>query len=153
MPEMVPEAKPPRPSASSHSTLGSKLDDILDPCGAAKEKILVRFDGEATGDESSNGVGPAILESSNVTDRGFERVATGVYSSKDDLILQHEIAHHQVRVDLYRALAAGDSGEDEDAVGTENLHHGEGEARCAGRLVYQVDVSHPSAKHFDGVAL
>lgn len=62
------------------------------------------FDGVATGDEGTNRVGPTRHKDTEVADRSLEGVAPGVHRSEDHLILQDQVSHDQICIDLYRSL-------------------------------------------------
>src|SRR5262245_5595680 len=104
MPPTVPEAKPPRPSASSHSAELCEGEDVLDPPGRADEEVAMRLDRIPPRDERLHRGRPALLEERHVADRGLERLGTGVDRPEDDLVLQWEVPTHDVGIVLDRLL-------------------------------------------------
>src|SRR5437762_3674391 len=114
MPATVPEANPPRPSVSSHSALLSEGNDILDPGGFPKQQLSMRSHRVPSGDQGTGRGGPAAHENAEVAYRALKGLASSVHGAKDDLILQHQVPHKQIGVNLDRRLATGHAGEDED---------------------------------------
>src|SRR5438552_2553583 len=141
MPLTVPEAKPPRPSGSSHSARLCEGDDVLDALRRPDQQVAVRLDGIATRDERPHRRRPALLEHGEVADGGLERLGPRVHGAEHDLVLEHEVPHDDVGIDLDRRLPPGDAGEHEDAVRAEHLHDLERDGRRAGRLVDEIDVA------------
>src|SRR5689334_14569917 len=62
MPFTVPEAKPPSPSASSHSAELGKGEDVLDPLRGFDEELTVRRDRLVPGNQRAQRCRPARLE-------------------------------------------------------------------------------------------
>jgi hypothetical protein len=81
-----------------------------------------------------------------IRDRRFEGVAARIHGSVHQLILENQIPHDEIRIDLDGSLASGHPGEDEDAVGAQALHGLEGNPGCPGRLVDEVYVAHELAQ-------
>src|SRR5207302_7654301 len=100
MPLTVPEAKPPRPSASSHSARLCEGEDVLDPLRWPEQEVAIRLDGIATGDERLHRRGPPLLEDRQAPDGGLERLLPRVHRAEHDLVLEHEVPHDDVGVDL-----------------------------------------------------
>src|SRR5437899_4944412 len=122
IPLTVPDAKPPRPSGSSHSARLCEGDDVLDALRRPDAQVAMRLDGIAARDERSHRRRPALLEHGEVADGGLERLGSRVHGAEHDLILEHEVSHDDVGIDLDRRLAPGNAGEDEDAVRADDLH-------------------------------
>src|SRR5438876_9896067 len=141
IPLTVPEAKPPRPSASSHSARLCEAEDVLDPLRRPDQEVAIRLDGVATGDERVHRRRPPLLEDREVADGGLEGLLARVHRAEHDLVPEDEVPHDDVGVDLDRRLAPRHAGEHEDAVGADRFHHPERDRGRAGGLVDEVDVA------------
>lgn len=97
--------------------------------------------GKTAGDERLHGFGPALREYAEIPNRSFESVAAGVHGAENHLILEHEITHHQVGIDLDWGFATRDAGENKNPIGAELLDHVKSKTGGAGRFVYQIDVA------------
>ncbi len=97
--------------------------------------------------------GPARGERPQVGNRALVRVAARVDGAEHDLVLEYQVAHDEVGVELDRALAPRHAGEDEHAVGAEHLHQLERHPGRAGRLVDEVDVADRRRELGEGVVL
>src|SRR5262245_51820862 len=85
-------------------------EHVLDAV-AALEQVGGLAEREATADQRAHGVRPALAEGGEVADRALEVLASGVDAADDDLVLEHDVAHQEVAVDLDRPLARGHAGE------------------------------------------
>src|SRR5262245_13686080 len=92
-----------------------KGEDVLDAARRPEEEIAVRLDRIAPGDEGAERRGPALVEDPDVTDGGLERLVAGVHGAEDYLVLENQVPHDDVGVDLDRGLPTRHAGEDEDA--------------------------------------
>src|SRR5262245_2979137 len=110
----------------------------------------MRFDRKAPGDQRSHGCGPGLLEKLQITDRRFEGCAPSIDGPEYHLVFEHEVAHHQIGIDFYGALATGHASKDEDAVHAEMLNHVEGELRSARGFIDQIDVADFRSELFEG---
>ena len=125
-----------------------KLDYILNPSGAAEKKIAVCVHWKAPSDQRLHRVGPALGKSAEVANGVFEGLASGINRAEDDLILQNQIAHHEVGIDFDGSLPSRNASEDKNPVSAEILHHFERQARSTGRFVNEINVADMLGKHF-----
>src|SRR5439155_21883770 len=109
MPDAVPDANPPRPSVSSHSARDStsvlrERNHVLD-AGRPPEQELAEFLRRVSAaDQRAQRRRPAPAELRNIADRRLEGIAARIYRAEDHLVAQHEVAHHEIGVDLDRTL-------------------------------------------------
>src|SRR5262245_61118171 len=121
------------------STVSVELDDVLDAGRTAAQKRAVVCHWEPSGDQRFDRFRPTLGENREIANRSFEGIAPGVHRAENYLILEHEIAHHQISVDFHRPLSTGYAGKNEYAVIAELLDHLESQTRCAGRFIDQID--------------
>src|SRR5437660_9792984 len=93
IPLTVPDAKPPRPSGSSHSARLCEGDDVLDALRRPDQQFAVRLDGIPTRDERPHRRRPPLLENGEIPDRGLERLLLGGHGAAEGRVREYEGAH------------------------------------------------------------
>ena len=106
--------------------------------------------GIAARDHGAQGLRPARRKDADIAHGIVERLRARIHDSQHYLVLQHEIVHDSLGVEIDRRLVARHAGENIDAVRSEMLQHFERELRRARGFVNQVDVAHLFGHLFDG---
>src|ERR1700739_2583589 len=125
-----------------------KLDYVFDPSGAAEKKIAVCFHWKAPSDQRPHRVGPALFKNPEIANGVFEGVASGIHRAEDNLVLQYQVTHNEIRLDFDGTLSSGNTRENEDAVRPEVFHHFERQIRSTRCFVDEIDIADLLGKHF-----
>jgi hypothetical protein len=118
-----------------------ETDDTFDAVDFSGEEIDRLVDFESAGDEIFDRIGPFLAEGGEVFDGILESLFAGVDGSVNDLIFEDEIAHDEIGVDLDGRFSAGNTGEDENGVGSQDAHDIECQVGCAYGFVNEIDVA------------
>src|SRR4030095_11711677 len=126
-----------------------KLDYILDPSGTAEKEIAVCVHRKTPGDQRFHRIRPTLGKSPEVSNGVFEGLASGIDRTEDDLVLQDQIAHHEVGIDFDGPLPSWNASEDKNPISAEILHHFARQARSPARFVHEINFGYMLSPEID----